>query len=287
MTELYYKDFQNEILLGLLEKKAFGENPNESLRDFSFYEFSLSDLGLPSIESLLESVESIEKEIGLRGWQQNSRESRNYKGFSLTYNPNFYLQEESIYHQTWGSNYLTQSYSRNLDTGLHTQTKDTYYDTYAFRKIPPIINNYLGTFFKKFRFSLLRSRVAYYTMTGSLPNSNAPWHIDEFPYQLLRINIPLASSEEFVLDIKGQDDYGNNLELINKHLEVGKVYIWNTRVPHRVTIKSPCRTLKPRIHLVLGFSPWLDYIDKDDKFVYNQFHGVSLNEIVTKKLFLK
>lgn len=287
MYKFYYKDFQNEALLELLAKKAFGENPNDSLKDFSFYEYSLSDLGLPTAESLLESVRSIQKEVGLRGWRQNSQESKNYKGFSLTYNPQFYIQDESIYHQTWGSNYLTQSYSRNLDIGSHNQTKDTYYDTYSFRKIPPIIDQHLGSFFKKFRFSLLRSRVAFHIMTGKNPQIDSPWHIDEYPYQLLRINIPLTTSEEYVLDISGQDEYSNFLEIKNKHLEVGKLYIWNTRIPHRVTIKSPCQNPEPRIHMVLGFSPWIDYVDKDDSYIYNQFHGVPMTEIVNKKLFLK
>jgi hypothetical protein len=287
MTKFYIDDFKEEILLELLSKKAFGEHPEASLKDFTFYEFNLKDLGLPSAEELLNQVLEIKEKVSIKGWASKGIESKNYQGFSLSYNPNFYDSSASIYHQTWGSKQLTQTYSRKIDIGTHTQTKDTYYDTYAFRKIPPIVNQHLGYFLEKFNFSLLRSRVAFFEMKGLEPRLDAPWHIDEFPYQLLRINIPLLTSEEYVLDINGQDDFGNHLKIENKHLEVGKLYIWNTRIPHRITIKSKCISALPRIHMVLGFSPWLKYVDNDESFLYNQCHNLPLKEIVENKLFLK
>jgi len=103
---------------------------------------------------------------------------------------------------------------------------------------------------------------------------------------MFRINIPLQTSEEHVLQIKGSDEYGNSLE-ISKHLEVGKVYIWNTRIPHRVTITKPCSNAVERIHLVLGFGTWVDYDSIGDTFSKSKLHSIPLKTIVDQRLFLK
>jgi hypothetical protein len=92
---------------------------------------------------------------------------------------------------------------------------------------------------------------------------------------LFRVNIPLQTSEEHVLEINGSDEYGNTLTL-SKHLEVGKAYIWNTRIPHRVTITKPCINPIDRIHLVLGFGTWVDYDPYFDTFSKSSLHGLPL-----------
>ena len=55
------------------------------------------------------------------------------------------------------------------------------------------------------------------------------------------------------------------------HLSVGNIYTWDTNLPHRVY--STKKTELKRIHLVLGFSPWLDYNEDDDSFSINRFFG--------------
>jgi hypothetical protein len=266
------------------DQGGFPENPEKSLSGFSFYEFSLKDLNLPSSKELLCSVLEIKNQVGVQGWRRSSGESKNYRGFSLTYNPNFYDQTHSIYHQTWGSNLLTQIFGREQGNGNHEFIKNTYYDSYAFRQVPPIVDQHLGFLFKKFSCSLVRSRAAFLNLYGKYPD-NQGWHVDEPPYHLFRINIPLQTSQEHVLEIKGSDEFGNSLNL-SKHLEVGKAYIWNTRIPHRVTINSHCRNNNDRIHLVLGFSPWFKYINDGDYYVKSNIHGVSMNEIISNRLFL-
>ena len=111
------------------------------------------------------------------------------------------------------------------------------------------------------------------------------WHVDEPPYHLFRINIPLETSEEYILEIKGSDDFGNTLDL-SKHLKVGKAYIWNTRIPHRVCTNKICQNPKDRIHMVLGFSPWFNYIETEDAFVKSKLYGLTMDEIISKKLFV-
>lgn len=281
------KESKNEILRSITETQRYRSlNHSELLKNFTINEFSLSELNLPSADIILESILKIEKEIGLLGWASNGVRSPVYKGFSLTYNPDFDDKESSIFHQTWGSVNLKQSFSRKMGLGNHTETKNTYYDTYAFRKIHPIIEDSLGFLFKKFSFPILRSRVAYYYGHREMPNSTGTFHVDEFPYDLLRVNIPLQTSEEYILDIVGEDEHGNKLNIVNKHLEVGKIYLWNTRIPHRLGLLRSCKNTMPRIHMVFGFSPWFRYDNDEDMFIENQCFGTSIKNIVDSRLFL-
>lgn len=286
----YFSDSSTEMIYHIENNGGFPPKKKlkESLKDFTFYEFDLKDLGLPSSDELLERVQETEKEIGIRGWLNNGKESENYKGFSLTYNPDFIFQNDiSRFHQPWGSPLLSQNFSRNIDFGSHEQTKNTYYDSYAFRKIDPLIQKNFGVLIDKLNMPLLRNRVAY--KFGFARGFKKPdeWHIDEFPYVLLRINIPLQTSEEHVIDISGKDEYGNFLEIENKHLEKGKLYIWNTRIPHRIVLRKPCAVKQPRIHIVLGLSPWFDYVNEEDYFCKNKLWSENLKALVEKKLFLK
>lgn len=282
-TEFFVRDINDEILKGISEE--FG-NIDQHLKDFTFFEYDLKDLGLPCAEELLEKNLCIANEVGCIGWRSNAKESDHYKGFSLTYNPDFIHGDESIYHQTFGSSKLTQSYSRIINEGNHTQTKNTYYDTYAFRQLPPAVKKHLGSFFDLFSLSLLRSRTAFFETNESDQQINT-WHKDEFPYQLLRINIPLQTSEEHVIDIAGKDEFGNSLSLYNKHLEIGKLYIWNTRISHRIRTTVKKKNMLPRIHMVLGFSPYFSYNEENDSFTKNHLHGMPIKEIVEKRLFLR
>jgi len=278
-----------ELLLGIRSQGGFNTSLDESLKGLLFQSFTLKELNLPNSSALLESILQIEKEIGLKGWFANGVESQVYKGFSLTYNPEFNNKGTSIFHQTWGSKDLKQSFSRKFGVGTHNAnaTKNSYYDSYAFRKIHPLIKNNLGYLLEKFRFSLVRSRVAYYYGNRTAPNYNNTWHIDEFPCDVLRINIPIQTSKEHVIDIKGKDEFENEYILENFHLETEKLYIWNTRIPHRIRINNWSVTKKPRISIVLGFSPWFDYIEEEDVFVKNEFWGVPIVELVNSKAFIR
>lgn len=285
MEKIFYKDSKEELVVEIF-KKMPAYNKEAALQNFNFYEFDLKDLNLPASDILLKNVLEIEKLVGLKSWINKDTKSWTYKGFSLTYNPNYCGDIDSVYHQTWGTTQLTQNFSRHNEN-KNLETKDTYYDTYAFRKISPFVKEYLGDFLNQFSFPLLRSRVAFFNPSIPPIGKDGSWHIDETPEQLLRINIPLQTSSEHVLDIIGKDDIGNEFNLIGKHLEVGKAYIWNTRIPHRVYINKPIFIKKPRIHLVLGFSPWVGYNPVEDYFYKTNLFGMNLNELVSKKLFLK
>ena len=55
------------------------------------------------------------------------------------------------------------------------------------------------------------------------------------------------------------------------NLKVGKLYSWDTDLPHRVS--SYVNTTNTRTHLVIGVSPWFDYNSKDDTWAPNEFFG--------------
>jgi hypothetical protein len=259
---------------------------SKSLEGFTFTEFSLEELGLPNYKEMLEGVIKVKNEIGLAHWRTGEHISPSYFGFSLTHNPDYIDKDVSIYHQTWGSNLLSQSFAYKNGKGKHDNIKNTYYDTYGFRKTLPIIDKHLGFLLNRFSCPLLRSRVAFYNMYSRHPVKTG-WHIDEVPNQLLRINIPLQTSEEYILEIEGSDEYGNSISLRNKHLEVGKAYLWNTRIPHGVAINKFCENPEDRIHFVLGFSPWFDYNNDTDSFVRSKNYGIPLTTIIKERLFLK
>ena len=257
-------------------KKLFDEKDN-SQKDFGWQEYTLEELKLPSAEKILNGVRFIEEQVNLQGWRTKHSTHERYKGFGLTYNPTFFDKSENIYHQVWGSKLLDQYYGLQEGTGDFKQLKDTYHDTFGFRKIDDIIQKYLGFFLDRFNFHISRSRVAYLFGHNQLPTKNAGWHVDEPTCQLLRVNIPLQTSDEYAIQ-------WNDKTYI---LEVGKAYLWNTRIPHRVAIIKKPKMKEPRINVVLGLTPWLDYDKITDTYSKSKYYGKPVKEIVEEKLFVK
>jgi len=288
MNKVFPTEILSEISSYMTKNnKIDNEIEKAALKDFTFYEFDLKDLNLPSAEELLLSVLEIKKQVGTRCWTTKDKQSRDYYGFSLTHNPQYRGDVNSIYHQSWGSSSIINSYSREIGSDPHSEKKNTYYDTYGFRVVPPIVKELFDEFLAKISFPILRSRVAFYNPIFRDPKSQGTTHIDESPTDLLRINIPLQTSAEHLLDISGSDEYGNSLTMLNKHLEVGKAYLWNTRIPHRIHVSSIPRIHRPRIHIVLGMAPWFDYNQENDYFCLGPHFRKSIKEIVEQKLFLQ
>ena len=68
---------------------------------------------------------------------------------------------------------------------------------------------------------------------------------------------------------------------------MGKVYLWNTKKPHRPTIIKPVITKQPRINVVIGLTAWLNYDKDNDSYSKNKYFGKPINEIVREKLFVR
>lgn len=237
-----------------------------------FFEFNLADFDLPSAEQLLEITLDVQQQLGrLQGWKSNGTESAIYKGFSLTYNPVNGIDP----YATWGD--------LRLGREPFSTMKDSYHDTYAFNTIHPLMAKAYEPLLSRLNCQVTRSRVAYIDPVNEQV-TYMNFHKDEFPYQNLRINIPLQTDPDYVLEINGTDEYGNSLQL-TQHLEVGKFYIWNTRIPHRVYAKQVPKSKVPRIHIVLGVMPWIDIIG--DVFSKNQFFGTQPFAMIEKGRLFK
>jgi hypothetical protein len=94
---------QDQDIIEYLTKRGVFSNPEYALHNFLFNEFTLNELGLPPADEMLSAVMAIKDKVGLRGWVTNGEESTTYRGFSLTYNPDFNDTTTSVHHQTWGS----------------------------------------------------------------------------------------------------------------------------------------------------------------------------------------
>ena len=111
------------------------------------------------------------------------------------------------------------------------------------------------------------------------PNHTQRWHVDEVLLSAIRFNIPLVTEPSYVLEIDGEDDHGNSLTL-TKHLEVGKVYMWNTKIKHRITELGGAK--KPRIHIVAAFIPWFE--KSGDDWKPNKWFGVQPLDMIKSKM---
>lgn len=95
---------------------------------------------------------------------------------------------------------------------------------------------------------------------GGGSNENFLWHRDERPHEVLRVIIPLQTSQEYQFQL-------DNCKPVV--LETGMVYAFDQSVWHRIYKKST--TSIDRIHLVLSYVTWFDKTGKH--WLPNQYAG--------------
>jgi len=226
-----------------------------------------------NINDITTMTKQVIDEFGVKGWQTTKGESKSYGGLSLVYNPD--LSDDIDPNQnTLGTRKNNPAQFFYDSTEKFNSVRNTYFDSYGFRKLSPCVStSSLNDFISDFDLSLTRSRIAvldasYYDKTGE----DFLWHRDETVFENVRINIPIETDENFMFQIENKSSI---------HLRVGKIYTWNTNIPHRVY--STMKTNTKRIHIVLGFSPWVDYHEDEDAFIINEFFGkMHPIEIITK-----
>ena len=243
--------------------------------DENFLEFTLEELGMPSAGQLYEQTLKIVDEIGgIKGWQRDNKESEKYKGFSICINPNGDDHLQSPY-ASLGHPKLNWAYGRLSNPNPPWQyDRDTYYDTYGFSTVHPVVEKHYGKFLNCVDLLPTRSRVMW-----AYPGHEQKWHVDEISHTAFRFNIPLVTEPSYVLEIDGTDDWGNTLQM-TKHLEVGKAYFWNTKIQHRVRETGGAK--EPRVHIVVGFIPWFEK-DGDD-WKPNKYFGIQPIDMIRSKM---
>lgn len=217
------------------------------------------------IDQLDKQCQSAVREFGTYGWlSKQGRSKSSYRSLSLVFNPELDDPQTNQYNSTLGSSKIDAGkyFYGSLKTfiGLRGRIKDSYYDSYGFNTPNLPCKDNLGDFTKTFKCTQIRSRLSI--IRANAVDSLSPdylLHKDEPVYENLRINIPLTETHKHFLQIGGHDYV----------LKRGKAYTWNTNKPHRVFGVST----EDRANLVLGFSPWFDYIPEERKWVSNAYYG--------------
>lgn len=216
------------------------------------------------VNKMAESITDGYEKFGAYGWLTKDEVLDAYQGVSLVYNP--YHQEKLDPHRsTLGTSKNASDQFFYGKTENHDYPKNSYFDSYSFNtKTPFMENGYLGEFGKTFKRTQIRSRCS--TIHPECMDQSKPplkrYHRDEEIFENLRVNIPVTTYHTYFFEIQGTP---------MKHLEVGKAYTFDSNIPHSVFTTEHVPVT--RTNLVLGFSPWFDYLPEEKAWVQNEFWG--------------
>lgn len=214
---------------------------------------------------------------GLRGFRNTADDvaAPAYGSLSLTCNPDIGGDPHSA---TLGSAHLRNGqyfYGSDKTRAQMPKQKGDYYDSYGFRQLTPAANHgALGELLRGFTLPVIRSRLS--VIPGDNPEAlkdGYGWHRDENIFHNLRINIPVWTAPEYLLEIETallQPEPGSATAQ-RHHLRHGFAWSWDTNQPHRVFASG--LTAQSRCHLVIGLAPWFDYDRTNDAWSPNQWFG--------------
>lgn len=222
------------------------------------YEFSIKSF---EQEAIFDSIRQSLAIYGEHGWKSAEGESKDYVGFSLVYNPN-HQEYLNLHSSTLGTSKNQKNHFFWGKTETHTKLKNSYFDTLGFNKQTPASQfDALGKFLSRRKCQMIRGRLSSIDGT-QIENTTVGWHRDEPVFENLRLNVPIVTTKDYLFQTEGKEPC---------HLEVGKAYSWDTNTPHRVFNTKWSET--KRTHLVIGFSPWLNYNEKERYWESNEFYG--------------
>ncbi len=202
-----------------------------------------------------------------RGFANREGVEGPYRSISLAYNPDHQDKLDPLFSTLGTPQNSVREFYALFRPEEQPQRKNGYWDTMGFRAVHPTIHRHFGWFIDQFARTLVRSRIAtiVHTEYEGISDPEFNWHIDESPFCNLRMNIPLFTAPQYLMEIdsehvpkgfKSNLPAGRNLRW-RGHLPVGGCYSWNTELPHRVFADG--QPALDRVHIVLGFSPWFDW----------------------------
>lgn len=195
---------------------------------------------------------------------------KSYLSTSLTFNPDAIDKISDDPHKaTLGSTQLQFGSASEYD---NTKTaRNTYNDTLAFKELTPLaqfaeIKNFLSTFKR----TLIRSRISS-VMAGmdEATKLDFGWHNDENIFLNLRVNIPIQTSANYLIQILSGS--AQDAQISEFELKRNFAYVYNTQKYHR----PYCKQLDSldRINMICGISPWFDYDLASKAWISNEYYG--------------
>lgn len=231
-------------------------------------------IDLPALETACREVIA---GCGLRGFRNTADDGAHpaYGSLSLTCNPDVAGDPHSA---TLGSAHLRTGqyfYGTATTAAQMPKLKGDYYDGYGFRQLTPAANHgALGKVLHGFTLPVIRSRLS--VIAGNNPKATDDsygWHRDESIFHNLRLNIPIWTAPEYLLEIETvlpKPEPGSTT-IQRHHLGLGSAWSWDTNRPHRVF--ASCVTAQSRCHLVIGLAPWFHYDAENDTWSPNRWFG--------------
>jgi len=269
MQKFYVDDCPEELPVGTWIKMQlpWGEaiaDVNSSFKLRKCKSFVMDFLG--DIKAMQQSLKDAINKYGTYGWLTAEGESKTYRGFSITYNPNLQYKDQPIHQHTLGTK-LNSGLAGDFYTGSsrnHEFLKNSYLDGMSFTEITPAAQTgALGEFLNEINQNLTITRSRMGIVSGSnIHVGEVNYHVDSELYELVRLNVPLTGDDSYVFQFEGDEPY---------ILDIGRAYTWQTALPHRVYAIQMSNV--DRANMVIGISPWLKY-NREERYWYtNEFFG--------------
>jgi hypothetical protein len=229
------------------------------------------------LQALELACREVVQRYGLRGFRNTADDVARpaYGSLSLSDNPDIDGDPHSA---TLGSAHLRNGqyfYGSAQTRAQMPRLKGDYYDGYGFRRLTPAATHgALGDLMRGFTLPVIRSRLS--VIPGDNPEAlkdGYGWHRDESIFHNLRINIPVWTAPEYLLEIETMENEprAGSATAHRHHLRHGFAWSWDTNLPHRVFASG--LTTQSRCHLVVGLAPWFDYDAGNDAWSPNQWFG--------------
>lgn len=194
-----------------------------------------------------------------------------YMSASLTWNPHARDNVSENPHQaTLGS--TSHKYGSASLYGLEKSDKNSYTDGMSFNRPTPLAQyKKIGELTSSFTRTMVRSRISS-LKAGKIEATkfNFGWHNDELIYVNLRINIPVASSPNYAIQLI-TDESEDTFKIQEFELKERHAYVYDTSKNHRPFCKKLSE--EDRINMIFGVSPWFDYDPQNRVWRSNEYYG--------------